>query len=84
MEEGGNIRVFFSWGDDVLSRDDHSKKISPPISFSKMGGPAVGGAWRSPKPPLLTLGASPPGPPDLHGEGTEPYINIQTIFVVHV
>ena len=35
------------------------------------GGHAVGGACGPPKPSLLTRGASPPGSPDLHSEGTE-------------
>ena len=77
---------FFSWGDDVIPRDDHSKEICfPPITFSRQDppvggrtprvweGPALGGL-AAPQTPLLTRGASPPGPPDLHGEGTEPYI----------
>ena len=34
-------------------------------------GPPLGGPSGPPKPPLLTWGASPPGPPDLHSEGTE-------------
>ena len=37
----------------------------------RWGGSAVGEACGPPKPPLLTRGASPPGSPDLHSEGTE-------------
>ena len=42
----------------------------PPLE----GGPAVGEACGAPKPPLLTRGVSPPGPPDLHGDGTDLYM----------
>ena len=59
---------------------------SPPSG----GGRAVGGACGPPKPPMLTWGASPRGPPDLHGEGSEPDIKWDmssghsTMAIVHV
>ena len=51
---------------DSYSVDSYSV-VPPPLE----GRRAVGGACGPPKPPLLTRGASPPGPPDLHSEGTE-------------
>ena len=50
-------------------RRDVTWPFSPPPVFWE--GPPLGGPSGPPKPPLLTRGASPPGPPDLHGEGTE-------------
>ena len=44
------------------------------------GGVAVGEACCLPKPPLLIQGASFPGLPDLHGEGTEPYMTCLMII----
>ena len=52
-------------------RRDVTWPFSPPPVFWE--GPPLGGPSGPPKPPLLNRGASPPGLPDLHAEGTEPY-----------